>query len=339
MSNDSWLSSEQALDDYFSALLDEETPTAVKERPPKEMASSEAFEPQRQPLESSYYQVPKDEPEVPNLQDVERLLEQLETENIVDKLNLEEILEKNTDQIAVSKQQAEVEAETVIETEPVLEQEQVEAEAFDTAIAETLEEPQVDVIEETIEVVEESVVEVVDIQEETETAVELETQSGDGDVQEWHSTVRDEHFQVLYFEVNAITFAVPLDQLGGIHKMGELNHLIGRPDWYLGLQTNNDNQLDVVDTARWVMAEKLQDEDYKDAYQYIVMLGNSMWGLASTELKGTEVLNSEKVRWREQAGKRPWLAGMVKEKMCALIHVEALIAMLNSGLDVKALEE
>lgn len=26
-----------------------------------------------------------------------------------------------------------------------------------------------------------------------------------------------------------------------------------------------------------------------------------------------------------------------KRKMCALIHVEALIAMLNAGLDVKAL--
>ncbi|CSC90957.1 purine-binding chemotaxis protein CheW [Vibrio cholerae] len=53
---------------------------------------------------------------------------------------------------------------------------------------------------------------------------------------------------------------------------------------------------------------------------------------------GTELLSTEKVRWREQVGKRPWLAGMVKEKMCALIHVQALIAMLNAGLDVKALE-
>ncbi len=32
---------------------------------------------------------------------------------------------------------------------------------------------------------------------------------------------------------------------------------------------------------------------------------------------GTETLNIDKVRWREQAGKRPWLAGMVKEK-CVL---------------------
>ncbi|TNF14449.1 MAG: chemotaxis protein CheW, partial [Vibrionaceae bacterium] len=104
-------------------------------------------------------------------------------------------------------------------------------------------------------------------------------------------------------------------------------------------QTNRDAQLDVVDTAKWVMAEKLRDDSYKADYQYIVMLGESMWGLACTKLLGTELLNSEKVRWREQVGKRPWLAGMVKEKMCALVHVEALIAMLNAGLDVKALDK
>lgn len=47
------------------------------------------------------------------------------------------------------------------------------------------------------------------------------------------------------------------------------------------------------------------------------MLDNSLWGLACTKLLGTEWLSSDKVRWREQVGKRPWLAGMVKEK-CAL---------------------
>ncbi|MGR5470295.1 chemotaxis protein CheW, partial [Vibrio astriarenae] len=61
------------------------------------------------------------------------------------------------------------------------------------------------------------------------------------------------------------------------------------------------------------------------------------WGLASNQLMGTETLNADKVRWREQAAKRPWLAGMVKEKMCALIHVQALIGMLNDGLDVKSM--
>ncbi|MCL9781827.1 chemotaxis protein CheW [Vibrio sp. S4M6] len=340
MSNDSWLSSEQALDDYFSSLLDEETVVNIKERPVEAVTPAENYELKPQPIEESQssFNEPDDDADVPNLQDVERLLEQLETENIVDKLNLEEILEQNTDQIAASKPQVDTIVETVVD-EQVKEEKQLESEASDSAIEQTLEALQVDITEDDVVAVEEVVVETVDVELETEVVSEPQTQAGDGTEQEWHNTVRSEDFQVLYFEVNAITFAVPLDELGGIHKMGELNHLIGRPEWYLGLLTNNENQLDVVDTARWVMAEKLHDESYKDNYQYIVMLGSSLWGLASTQLKGTEILNSDKVRWREQAGKRPWLAGMVKEKMCALIHVEALIAMLNAGLDVKALEE
>ncbi|MEI8634892.1 chemotaxis protein CheW, partial [Vibrio sp. PP-XX7] len=64
-------------------------------------------------------------------------------------------------------------------------------------------------------------------------------------------------------------FAVPLDELGGIHRLEKLNHLIGRPQWYLGLQANrDDSQLDVVDAARWVMADKLLDDGYKSEYQY-----------------------------------------------------------------------
>jgi purine-binding chemotaxis protein CheW len=38
------------------------------------------------------------------------------------------------------------------------------------------------------------------------------------------------------------------------------------------------------------------------------------------------------VQWREQKGKRPWLAGMVKQRMCALIDVYQLVTMLNQGL-------
>ncbi|WP_102565320.1 chemotaxis protein CheW, partial [Vibrio sp. 10N.286.49.B3] len=153
----------------------------------------------------------------------------------------------------------------------------------------------------------------------------------------WESSAREQEFQVLYFEVNGVIFAVPLDELGGIHQLSDVNHLIGRPEWYLGLQTTHSGQLDVVDTACWVMADKLDNQDYQESYQYIVLLGESRWGLACSELKGTELVQKHQIRWREKAGKRPWLAGMVTNKMCALIHVEAMITMLNSGLDVKAL--
>lgn len=169
----------------------------------------------------------------------------------------------------------------------------------------------------------------------TDTVVE----SGQSSDSDWRSPQRAERFQVLYFDVNGVTFAVPLDELGGIHKMESLNHLIGRPDWYLGLFNQREQKLDVVDTAKWVMADKLVNDEHRSQYQYVVRLGDSNWGLSCTTLMGTETLSSEQVRWREQPGKRPWLAGMVTEKMCVLIHVNELITMLNAGLDVKALDE
>ncbi|AIU67478.1 chemotaxis protein CheW [Vibrio coralliilyticus] len=336
MSSNTLLSSEQALDEYFSALLDESIEvkelTEAPENAPDILPEPEEMElePVVQSVEEkSYYSAPTAEVEVPNLDDVERLLEQLESTNPVAELQLEEVMEQNTVQIAEAKEVAEEVQDWEVEV-PDLDEPIVEAE-LDVS----------DFVEETIQVESEAEIQIEEpeIELAEEVSVEPEIQAGGSELGIWHSTERDAEFQVLYFDVNSVTFAVPLDELGGIHRIAELNHLIGRPEWYLGLQTSREAQLDVVDTAKWVMAEKLIDDSYKDEYQYIVMLDESMWGLASTQLKGTESLNPEKVRWRKTAGKRPWLAGMVKEKMCALIHVEALIAMLNAGLDVKALDK
>ncbi|MBU2896451.1 chemotaxis protein CheW [Vibrio hepatarius] len=339
MSSNTLISSEQALEEYFSALLDESLDVDDKLDSPgnnqdplldleADLAMS-AFEPAVQEVEEeTSYAPPAVEVELPNLDDVERLLEQLESTNPVADLQLEEVMEQNTTQISETSSEIEECQDWPVDNDiSAPEADDVPADSQSEAIVEEIAQPEIDdTTQEQPEVAE-------------EVSLEPETQSGGSESGVWSSTIRDQDFQVLYFEVNSVTFAVPLDELGGIHRIAELNHLIGRPDWYLGLQTGRDAQLDVVDTAKWVMAEKLDNDTYKDEYQYIVMLDESMWGLASTQLKGTESINPEKIRWRKTAGKRPWLAGMVKEKMCALIHVEALIAMLNAGLDVKALDK
>lgn len=331
MSSSHSLSSEQALDDYFTALLEEEL---IEEQPVEkepELAPMVQSVPEKSYLDDSLDGL--QELEMPNLEDVQRLLSQMEASNPVAELELEQVMEQNTLDIQVATQSAVQEAviqETIVEE---IQEWDVATDITEVELEAKVETPEVEVTES----------EIADIQPEIEVeeqvAVELQTQSGAAGLGHWETPIREQNFQVLYFDVNGVTFAVPLDELGGIHRKAELNHLIGRPAWYLGLQTNRDSQLDVVDTAKWVMAEKLRDDSYKEAYQYIVMLGESMWGLACSQLLGTETLSSEKIRWREQVGKRPWLAGMVKEKMCALIHVEALIAMLNAGLDVKALDK
>ena len=149
----------------------------------------------------------------------------------------------------------------------------------------------------------------------------------------WKNIDPGKEFQALFFVVSGVTFAVPLTELGGIHQLTKINTLFGKPDWFAGVMTQRETQLNVVDTTRWIMPGREASEHY----QYLVMLGNGQWGLACHELHGTELLVRDRIQWRGSAGKRPWLAGMVKDKMCALLHVQELLALLVKGVNIEGL--
>ncbi|WP_220720988.1 chemotaxis protein CheW [Agarivorans litoreus] len=148
---------------------------------------------------------------------------------------------------------------------------------------------------------------------------------------EWQNIDTDYDFQVLFFEVAGVTFGVPLTQLGGIHRISEVSPLFGKPPWFSGIMIEREEKLSVVDTAKWVMP----NQPFEPEYKYLVMLGESAWGLSCEKLFGTERLNRDDVKWRSTPGQRPWLAGMVKQKMCALLHVEELQQMLADGVDIE----
>ncbi len=143
---------------------------------------------------------------------------------------------------------------------------------------------------------------------------------------------RQGKFQALFFEVAGLKVALPLKELGGIHQIGTLNTLPGKPDWYKGVMLYRDQKINVVNTAMWVMPEKYdQALAEKLNYQYVIMLGKSSWGLACETLVNTVSLEQDDVKWRSSEGKRPWLAGLIKQHMCALLDVDALIALLAKG--------
>lgn len=143
---------------------------------------------------------------------------------------------------------------------------------------------------------------------------------------------RQGDFQALFFNVAGLTVAVPLIELGGIHKIEKTTVLMGKPNWFKGVMLYRDEKINVVDTALWVMPEKC-DEKMKSSlnYQYVIMLSNSAWGLTAENLVDTIVLRQNEVKWLDAPSKRPWLAGLVKDKMCALLDVSALIQLLNDG--------
>ncbi|MFD2168177.1 chemotaxis protein CheW [Thalassotalea euphylliae] len=166
----------------------------------------------------------------------------------------------------------------------------------------------------------------------------LTTNKSQGPLQvEVKKDYRENSFQAMFFEVAGLTIAVPLIELGGIHNVGDTNSLMGKPEWFKGVMLHRDEKINVVDTAQWVMPEKCDDKLKESLdYQYIIMLSNSQWGLMAESLVDTVTLEQGDVKWIEQSqqNKRPWLAGLVKDRMCALLDVDSLIVMLESGLDV-----
>ena len=145
-------------------------------------------------------------------------------------------------------------------------------------------------------------------------------------------------FQAMFFDVAGLLVAVPLIELGGIHNVDKTTALMGKPDWFKGVMIHREDKINIVDTALWIMPEKCNEELINSLnYQYVIMLNNSRWGLTAEKLVDTVTLEHDDVKWSEQGQtKRPWLAGLVKNRMCALLDVESLITLLEEGAGINA---
>lgn len=128
-------------------------------------------------------------------------------------------------------------------------------------------------------------------------------------------------FDVLLFKVSGLTLAVPLISLGQIQPLtDELTPLFGQADWFMGLQPTPAGKIRTVNTAKFVMPERY-DENFVKTARYVVSINGVPWGLAVDSVNQPIRLAPEDVKWRGERSKRPWLAGTVKEHMCALLDI------------------
>lgn len=136
-------------------------------------------------------------------------------------------------------------------------------------------------------------------------------------------------FEALIFEVRGLQLAVPLISLGSIHHLDdEITPIFGRADWYLGMYRVNDRNLQVVDTARWVMPSRGAATS-EEEYDFVIRLGDTNWGLACSSVHQSMRIRQSEVKWRTANSKRPWLAGTVIAKMCALLDVDNMAELLE----------
>lgn len=135
-------------------------------------------------------------------------------------------------------------------------------------------------------------------------------------------------FDVLLFSVSGLTLAVPLISLGQIQPLtDELTPIFGQADWFMGLLPTVQGKIRTVNTAKFVMPERY-DEHFLETAKYVMTIDGVPWGLAVDHVNQPISLDPEDVKWRTERSKRPWLAGTVKEHMCALLDIPRIGQML-----------
>jgi len=140
-----------------------------------------------------------------------------------------------------------------------------------------------------------------------------------------------QEFEILLFDVKGLQLAVPLVSLGSIHRLdSELTPIVGRADWFLGMLALKDTNLQVVDTARWVMPSRMPK--ISDVpYEFVIRLADTNWSLACTDVHQSITVKQSDIKWRTSQSKRPWLAGTLIDKMCALLDVDSMTVLLDDN--------
>jgi purine-binding chemotaxis protein CheW len=138
--------------------------------------------------------------------------------------------------------------------------------------------------------------------------------------------------ECLVFSVGGLKLAVPLLLLGGVHEVdrNDVKPLMGQPQWYLGMIRSNELNLQVIDTASFIMPERTQSLA-EQGFKYLIQLEKTPWAIACQSIDDTVRLEATEIKWRGDRGKRAWLAGTVIEKMCALIDVSGLLQQVESS--------
>lgn len=142
-------------------------------------------------------------------------------------------------------------------------------------------------------------------------------------------------FQCLLFRVGGVSLALPLVKLSGVLPWDDesVTPMPNHRPWFLGLREYLGHKVKLIDVANVV----LPDDRYAalapaDSARLgnVILIDDGRWGLAVDAVDVVVTLSVDAVKWRTQAGNRPWLAGTVIKHMCALIDTDAFADMLGS---------
>lgn len=146
-----------------------------------------------------------------------------------------------------------------------------------------------------------------------------------GELPDWAG----EQFDCLMFKVDGLTLGVPMLLLGTLYPIeSDLTPLFDQANWFLGLmRTGDDKNIRIVDTAALVMPNK-QDKKHDSNYQFAIGIFGTDWAMGAHHISGSKLISTSQVKWRTSRTSRAWLAGTIKEEMCAIVDPKAFVDLL-----------
>lgn len=134
--------------------------------------------------------------------------------------------------------------------------------------------------------------------------------------------------QCLMFRVSGNQLSIPLIDMGSVLPWGaSLTMLPHSPEWFLGLLIHRDNNVRVVDTAKFM---HIPQTETKNEGRHILVFGRESWALTCDQLGDVVKLNENDVKWTKK-GVQGLILGTIKSSLSILIDPDKFLLQLNQN--------
>lgn len=144
-----------------------------------------------------------------------------------------------------------------------------------------------------------------------------------------------EAFQTLFIDIDGMDIAIPMEAMSGIRKYPEhLTQIPNSAEWVDGTIQLRGVNIQVVNARKLFLLSnnrEIDDAEELKTPEFIVQIGDGRWGLACHSADRALMLEPDQVRWSGSERRRPWLLGMIKEHLCALLDGDEFIKYLDGG--------
>ena len=132
------------------------------------------------------------------------------------------------------------------------------------------------------------------------------------------------------FRLGGLSLAIPSSRICAEPALpAELSGDAGSLVWMATLP--GGHQLPVVDLARLMLPEDAAELScpLSERAALLVVLDGGAWAICAEAHGELELLDLDGVQWRGPNSRRPWLAGTLASRRCALLDLDQMAAMIE----------